>query len=84
MDQSAKALDRMVQAVLAVSQVVAPVDQGCDDAQMVFHQEVHQVMAQFLVSLERILQRSVEQHPSYYVSPEAEPLHQNQYLREEQ
>ena len=70
MDQSAKEPDREVQAVLAVHPAAVHVDQGYDDVQVVSHQEVHRMVVFSEVSLERILQRQVEQRPSCYVSPE--------------
>ena len=80
-DPNAKAQDQGVLAALVVHQAVVHVDQGYDDVQVVFHLEVHRVMALMSVNLERILQRRVEQHPSCYESPEAVLSHQNQYRR---
>ena len=81
MDQGAKEPGRRAQEVLAVHQAEVHVDQGYDDDQVVFHQEVHRVMALVSVSLEQVLQKRAEQHPSLHVSPEAVLFHQNQCRR---
>ena len=81
MDQGAKELGQEALEVLAVHREEVHVDQGHDDVQVAFHQEVHRVMAQVSVSLEQVLQKRVEQHPSLCVSPEAALFHQNHYRR---